>query len=636
MKRIFIIIGLMIFAGFIYADTFSMQGVLRDPLGKTVADGAYQLTFRIYEQETGGSAIWSETQADVQVGHGVFGAELGIIASLDAVPFDAAYWVGVSIEDGIEIEPRFKMNRVPSAMSVYGSDKIIPAVGNMGIGTQAPQAALHIKIADATADQLLIEGADGSAYLKVAGDGKMGINLENPEQTLDIDGYLKMRSGGIMFADGSTLSSAAMGGSADSVSNPDTVLISADSDGDGSGTIDLIIGSTTKMQVGNDGNTAFSGDITASKLIDGDDETYYIDPNGVSKLARLGLNGAVPSDTYPLSVNGNIMANGFCDNEDLTYQLNPNGTTKLFRLGLGGYEPDTSYSLNVNGNIKFTGNIYKDGSLWAPTYWAFGAGSIYKPFKTDYNVGIGTDPLSDYNLAVADSIMFCTCRYSEIVLSDDASTNYIHVDHSAGYNNLNEMSIEGEYRISFKISGENEYLYFSTNEEDYADSLLFVPSAPGIAKIGSSDKYWQRTYTRHIYRNNEYSLSDRRVKRNIKDLDSSLDKIMALRGVKYEINTDTHPFYKDRELEKGEELPVNLGFIAQELQEVIPEMVAPGDQDKFYAIRNYEQMLPVIVAAVQELNAEKDAEIIELEKIADRIKEKNRQLKQRINNLAKN
>jgi len=271
MKRIFIMIGLMIFAGFIYADTFSMQGVLRDPLGKTVADGAYQLTFSIYEQETGGSAIWSETQANVRVGHGVFGAELGLVSPLDNVPFDAVYWIGVSIEDGTEIEPRFKMNRVPAAMSLYGSDKIIPAVGNMGVGTPAPQAALHIKIADAAADQLLIEGADGSAYLKVTGDGKMGVNVEDPEQILDIDGYLKMRSGGIMFADGSTLTSAAMGGSADSVSNPDTVLIIADSDGDGSGTIDLIIGSTTKMQVGNDGNTTFSGDIAASKLIDGDD-----------------------------------------------------------------------------------------------------------------------------------------------------------------------------------------------------------------------------------------------------------------------------------------------------------------------------------------------------------------------------
>jgi len=627
MKRIILLIVLTIFTGSVTAATFSMQGVLRDPLGKTVADGAYQLTFRIYEQETGGSAIWSETQADVQVGHGVFGAELGIIASLDAVPFDAAYWVGVSIEDGIEIEPRFKMNRVPATMSLCGSDKIIPAVGNMGIGTQAPGAALHIKIADAAADQLLIEGADGSAYLKVAGDGKMGINLENPEQTLDIDGYLKMRSGGIMFADGSTLSSAAMGGSADSVSNPDTVLITADSDGNGSGTIDLIIGSATKMQVGNDGNTTFSGDITASKLIDGNDETYYVDPDNQSKLARLGLNGAVPSDTYPLSVNGNIMANAFYDNEDLTYRLNlTDNKNKFSTLALGGMDPDPAYPLKVDGHINFTGSLLKNGQIWAPVYWT----EIYMGARTSSHVGIYTAPRSDYwlsvgrSMRVADGNIYFRRNHSDT----EGDPGFISIIISQNYNSKMTIHSDDSGEIQFKTGATSNYLTMT--------SAGFSPSTAGFGRLGKAGNYWEYICVEDLYRTNEYSLSDRRVKRNIKDLDSSLDKLMALRGVKYEINTDTHPFYKDRELEKGEELPVNLGFIAQELQEVIPEMVAPGDKDKFYTIRNYEQMLPVIVAAVQELNAEKDAEIIELEEIADRIKEKNRQLQQRIDNLAKN
>ncbi|MCK4641841.1 MAG: tail fiber domain-containing protein [Candidatus Marinimicrobia bacterium] len=628
MKRIFIMIGLMIFAGFIYADTFSMQGVLRDPLGKTVADGAYQLTFSIYEQETGGSAIWSETQANVRVGHGVFGAELGLVSPLDNVPFDAVYWIGVSIEDGTEIEPRFKINRVPSAMSLYGSDKIIPAVGNMGVGTPAPQAALHIKIADAAADQLLIEGADGSDYLKVTGDGKMGVNVEDPTQALDIDGYLKMRSGGIMFADGSTLTSAAMGGSADSVSNPDTVLIIADSNGDGSGTIDLIIGSTTKMQIANNGN-ATTGAIKAARLIDGDDESYYVDPNGDSKLTRLGLNGVDPSDTYPLYINGNIMAKGFYDTEDPTYHIDTYGNTKLLYLGLGGNSPDSAAPLNINGSINFTGNIYKNGSLWAPTYWTetINNAGLY----TMSHVGINTAPRSNYHLSVAESMGIYT---SAIYFGSDWTWDHNgRLLYSRYYNpgsihmEIRCASYNGE--IQFKTGNSGNYLKIT--------NAGFFPSVAAYANLGIAGNYWNSIGVSYLYRTNVYSLSDRRVKSNIKDLDSSLDKIMALRGVKYKINTDTHPFYKDKELKKGaEELPLNLGFIAQELEGVIPEMVAPGDKDKFYAIRNPEQMLPVIVEALQELNAEKDTEISRLEEIADRIMEKNRQLKQRIDNLKKN
>ena len=37
-----------------FAQTFSMKGVLRDPLGRTVDDGQYQLTFKLYDAATGG------------------------------------------------------------------------------------------------------------------------------------------------------------------------------------------------------------------------------------------------------------------------------------------------------------------------------------------------------------------------------------------------------------------------------------------------------------------------------------------------------------------------------------------------------------------------------------------------------
>jgi len=177
-KKNLLLMVLILMIGVISADTFSVQGVLRDPLGKTVEDGYYSVTFKLYEQAENGTAIWTEVQSSIQTTHGVFGAELGTETPLDDVPFDTNYWIGISIDDGVEMEPRYKITRSPSAMSVYGTDNILPSVGNMGIGTHEPNAALHIKNKNDEANVLLIEDSSGNIQVKTTDDGKVGVGVE--------------------------------------------------------------------------------------------------------------------------------------------------------------------------------------------------------------------------------------------------------------------------------------------------------------------------------------------------------------------------------------------------------------------------------------------------------------------------
>ena len=63
-------------------ETINYQGVLKDAEGETVADGTYSLTFKLYESETGGTAVWSEVQS-VTTSVGVFSAILGSVTALD-------------------------------------------------------------------------------------------------------------------------------------------------------------------------------------------------------------------------------------------------------------------------------------------------------------------------------------------------------------------------------------------------------------------------------------------------------------------------------------------------------------------------------------------------------------------------
>jgi len=78
--------------------------------GGTPIDGARNLTFRIYDDTTGGGTLqWSETQNGVQVGHGLFNVVLGKSTALN-LAFDKSYWLEVEV--GGEVMPRIRFTSV--------------------------------------------------------------------------------------------------------------------------------------------------------------------------------------------------------------------------------------------------------------------------------------------------------------------------------------------------------------------------------------------------------------------------------------------------------------------------------------------------------------------------------------------
>ena len=60
--------------------TISFQGVLLDEAGNPRADGNYELMLSLYDQQSDGSALWSETQT-VEVKDGVFSLDLAVCRS---------------------------------------------------------------------------------------------------------------------------------------------------------------------------------------------------------------------------------------------------------------------------------------------------------------------------------------------------------------------------------------------------------------------------------------------------------------------------------------------------------------------------------------------------------------------------
>lgn len=82
-------------AQFAYAapppNTMNFQGRLRDDTGNIMADGQYNMQFRIYTVSSGGTAVWTESRTGanrVQLTNGLFSIQLGEVTPLPASLFD--------------------------------------------------------------------------------------------------------------------------------------------------------------------------------------------------------------------------------------------------------------------------------------------------------------------------------------------------------------------------------------------------------------------------------------------------------------------------------------------------------------------------------------------------------------------
>jgi hypothetical protein len=84
--------------------------------------------------------------------------------------------------------------------------------------------------------------------------------------------------------------------------------------------------------------------------------------------------------------------------------------------------------------------------------------------------------------------------------------------------------------------------------------------------------------------------SDRRYKKEVRELDRPLDIVMQLEGIQYEFDKAAFPSLR---FDDG----TNIGFVAQDVARVLPEAVRQ-DSEGFYAI-NYSAVVPVLVEAVK-------------------------------------
>lgn len=108
----------------------SYQGVLTDGSGTVVPNGNYNLTFALYTAESGGTALWTETQA-ATVTNGIFNVVLGSATPFSNLAFDAPYYLGITVSDGAELTPRTLLTS-----AAYSLNAPVMAFGGSGATTE--------------------------------------------------------------------------------------------------------------------------------------------------------------------------------------------------------------------------------------------------------------------------------------------------------------------------------------------------------------------------------------------------------------------------------------------------------------------------------------------------------------------
>jgi len=275
-------------------------------------------------------------------------------------------------------------------------------------------------------------------------------------------------------------------------------------------------------------------------------------------------------------------------------------------IGIGAADP--KQKLQVDGNIYLGPNdnnrgIHSGDSLFLSAdnfvYIVADANDASGRGNGDIILGLGTDinthSSPDFAYPVADDTNFPR----QPMMTLKGNTGYVGINtrdpkswlHLNGNTDVTVGSSNYGVLVIGTVTG--LHMRFDGNEimarDGTANGTLYLNLDGGTVKVGSV------TVT-----------SDRRLKRNIHKLDYGLADLLRLKPVSYEWRPDMF------------NLPgTQLGFIAQDVQEILPEVVRADNGEESRVENelslNVNGILPVVVASVQELARENQSLKKELE-----------------------
>ncbi len=390
-----------------------------------------------------------------------------------------------------------------------------------------------------------------------AGTGTVGL--------LRVDGSDKIQIG-----DGGTINPAAIyipsGNLGIGTSSPSQKLSIAYSDG----------GAQTTIYNTSTGHSVFSNN-TADK-----DINYQVTGTGGHYFATAGLGRvSILSDGHlkltSTSGGGTNLDMYLLENDGLYLNSNEGATARAIYFQTGGTTKTTitgsgDLVMASGGQVQTTGGYYRLRKADAATTGLF----IQKATWT----GVGTD----YSPSICSET-----GYGISFFTNGNGTERLTIT-SGGVICMNTTTAAGT--LSLKAQSDNRAIFFQNPNGGDGSLWLYGASNSFDYKFST----WSQGSAFYLYNNGNYSfagsnVSDRRLKENIESITyNAIEKIMQLVPKSY--NMIAQPKINRN------------GFIAQEVKEILPDIITGTETDEEYLGLDYNGLLVVAIKAIQELKAE--------------------------------
>ena len=475
----------------------------------------------------------------------------------------------------------------------------------LGVGTDNPQQALHVNgqvridsvVEGTVADSVLVWSATDSTIRKVSAadlvstdtgwNNKVystnislnGMSISNDGNTegitIDNSGNITTSGNAVITGNVSGVDVTASGNatitgdvSADDVVVTDSVSaatfsgtnISLSSPGAGDGTHKVLVWrsadqtlDTTDASSLNSTDTGWNNKVYSTNISlngmsisnDGNTEGITIDNSGnITTSGNAVITGNVSG--VDVTASGNATITGDVSADDVVVTDSVSAATfsgTNISLSSPGDGGTGDYLLSWNGTDQTIDTMNVSELTGGGIYG--GDGSLQEDVAVDMGV---------FNIAFDDTALFVDGGNGKVGIGTDLPATELHV--------VGDITVEGN----------------------------IVPATDSTGSIGTSSQRWEEMYATKGY----FATSDVRLKKNITDMQYGLETVGQLRPVTYNWKTDAD----------GEQR--TLGFIAQELKEVLPEVVIGEATEDNYLAVNHSEMIAVLVSAIKELKAQNE------------------------------
>ena len=545
--------------------------------------------------------------------------------------YSPAFTIDMNTEDGIKI-PSGETSKRPDNTTVtkgviryntetdqfegYGAGNSWGSLGGV-IDVDQDTYVKAESSANADNDELQFV-TDGTEKMIIKQDGKIGINTSLPAFSLDLnttDG-IKIPAGGEDTKPTNLVTSnygliryntdrsqfegygagdawGSLGGVKDI--DGDTYISAENNPGDNNDELKFYTSNFERMVLTSNGNLG----------VGNTDPSYKIDVNGEVNASAFNINGAPFRLEFPKGMmlqTKHMTYTDTCTKSDTETDWVPvdNNLTTGFVIRVKPTHTTSKILLNL---ICHIGMDYLQDSRWwgLKLYRKIGTGNwIEVSGANGTGVNNGSACWISHNLGAESSI------YSHSITNVTGS-----------YEDAPNTTDDVYYTIYWKsrLDGTSGRLYLNKSAESYSDNypkpssswsaseiwnngVSYIPPVSssvislsgekvGIGVVPTIDSTYKLNVDGNIKCHNLFQTSDKRYKKNIEQLDSALHLIDGIDPVSYNTENDSKTKY---------------GFIAQDLEGIIPNIVnIPSDTNDLYSI-DYISMIPLLTKSIQELS----------------------------------